>query len=97
MYGEYPLDYDLVADTHVGKDYILHQGVEVTVCGEMGDDGEIVDYNPDDWYQLMLARDDVITTLELSIAFDPLVHVHGANVIAWIPAGASVLSSIDNF
>ncbi len=97
MNGEYPVDCELAADTHVGKTYEVYRGVEVTVCGVKGSYGEIRDLDPKDWYQHKLVRDDMVTVLELSDVFDPLVQVHGENVVGWIPTGALVLSSIDNF
>ena len=97
MCGEYPIDCRFIANTHVGTEYALYRPVEVTVCGEMGDDGQIIDYEPNHWYSITLPRYQIVTTLELSDVSDTLVHVHGENVVAWISVGARVLSSVDDF
>lgn len=63
----------------------------------MGANGEIVDLDLNDWYSWDLEIDQIVTPGEFSTVFDPLVHVHGANVVGWIAAGALALSNVDNF
>ena len=97
MFGEYPAETDFVTEAHLGQDYVLFRPATVTVCGCLGEHGEIIHFATELWYELDLGRDQGVTPVEHSVIFDPLVHIHNYDVIGWIPMEALVLPSVDDF